>query len=94
MVAAPVATLEEVAVRCRAMGAEAQTFACDVTKDAQVAQMAAEVTALWGAPDVLVNNVGISYAFAAPHALALCARGRAPATAANFVVAGGVNARL
>jgi len=50
--------LEEVAARCREMGAEAQTFACDVTKDAQVAQMAAEVTALWGAPDVLVNNVG------------------------------------
>ncbi len=32
----------------------------------------------------------IAYAFAAPHALALCARGRAPATAANFVVAGGL----
>lgn len=32
----------------------------------------------------------IAYAFSAPHALALCARDRAPATAANFVVAGGL----
>ena len=51
--------LADVAARCRALGAEAETFPCDVTDDAAVARMARAVTERFGAPDVLVNNAGL-----------------------------------
>ena len=50
--------LAQVAEACRARGAEADVFACDVTDDAAVARTAAAVTQRWGAPDVLVNSAG------------------------------------
>ncbi len=51
--------LSAVAAACRARGAEAEVFACDVTDDAAVEAMAAAVLDRWGAPDVLVNNAGL-----------------------------------
>ena len=50
--------LDAVAARCRACGAEAAVFPCDVTDDAAVHRTAAAILARWGAPDVLVNNAG------------------------------------
>ena len=50
--------LDAVAVQCRARGAEAVVFPCDVTDDAAVHRTAAAILARWGAPDVLVNNAG------------------------------------
>ena len=58
LVSRNVEKLEAVAARCRARGAEAEVFSCDVTQDAAVSAMAEAVTARWGAPDVLVNNAG------------------------------------
>lgn len=52
------ALLGRVAAQCRARGAEAEIFRCDVTDDAAVARMAQDVLARWGAPDVVVNNAG------------------------------------
>lgn len=51
--------LDAVAARCRAYGAEAAVFTCDVTDDAAVHRVAQAVLAEWGAPDVLVNNAGL-----------------------------------
>ncbi len=60
---APVARSEDklraVAEACRACGAEAQPFPCDVTDDDAVAATAEHVRGTWGAPDVLVNNAGL-----------------------------------
>lgn len=50
--------LEAVAARCRAAGAEAEAFPCDVTDEEAVARMAEAVRARFGVPDVLVNNAG------------------------------------
>jgi len=50
--------LDETAARCRALGAEATPFVCDVTDDAAVEAVAAEVAGRLGVPDVLVNNAG------------------------------------
>lgn len=51
--------MEEVAGACRARGAEAHVFPCDVTDEAAVRALAEEVQARWGPPDVLVNNAGL-----------------------------------
>ncbi len=51
--------LDAVAAQCRARGAEAAVFPCDVTDDAAVHRTAATILARWGAPDVLVNNAGL-----------------------------------
>ncbi len=58
LVARNAARLSDVADGCRAHGAEAEAFACDVTDEAAVAAMAGGVRARWGVPDVLVNNAG------------------------------------
>lgn len=58
LVARTAEKLEAVAARCRAHGAEAEAFVCDVTDDHAVDAMAAAVLARFGAPDVLVNNAG------------------------------------
>ena len=50
--------LDAVAVQCRARGAEAAVFPCDVTDDAAVHRTATAILERWGAPDVLVNNAG------------------------------------
>ena len=50
--------LEEVAGECRASGAEAAVFACDVADAGAVASVAGRVLEQFGAPDVLVNNAG------------------------------------
>lgn len=51
--------LEAVAEQCRALGAEATVFLCDVTDEDDVAAMAEGVLAQVGVPDVLVNNAGL-----------------------------------
>ena len=51
--------LDAVAARCRARGAEAGVFVCDVTDDAAVRDTAQAILTQWGAPDVLVNNAGL-----------------------------------
>lgn len=51
--------LAAVAERCRAAGAEARPFPCDVTDDAAVEALADGVGQWGGAPDVLVNNAGL-----------------------------------
>jgi NADP-dependent 3-hydroxy acid dehydrogenase YdfG len=49
------ATIARVCVRS---GAKAETFVCDVSDEAAVAEMAAAVTQRLGAVDVLINNAG------------------------------------
>ena len=51
--------LEAVAAECRALGAEADGYVCDVTDDAAVGQTARAVADRLGTPDVLVNNAGL-----------------------------------
>ena len=51
--------LEAVAADCRALGAEAEAFACDVTDDDAVTRTAAAVAERFGRADVLVNNAGL-----------------------------------
>lgn len=58
LVARSESKLADVAAACRALGADAQAFPCDVTGDAAVERMARVVHARWGTPDVLVNNAG------------------------------------
>ncbi len=53
------ATLERVAEACRARGAEAAVFPCDVTDDAAVERLAEAVRQRLGTLDVLVNNAGL-----------------------------------
>ncbi len=53
------ATLESVAETCRALGAEAFVYPCDLTDDAATARMVAQVIEEAGVPDVVVNNAGL-----------------------------------
>lgn len=50
--------LDAVAAAARGLGAAAEAFACDVTDEAAVREMAAAVKARFGVPDVLVVNAG------------------------------------
>jgi NAD(P)-dependent dehydrogenase (short-subunit alcohol dehydrogenase family) len=50
--------LAEVADRCRAAGAEAEPFPCDVADEEAVARVAEAVSQRLGVPDVVVNNAG------------------------------------
>lgn len=59
LVSRSVDTLNDVAARCRTLGAEAEVFPCDVTDDEAVRTTAAAILDRWGAPDVLVNNAGL-----------------------------------
>lgn len=52
--------LEEVAVELRAAGVEAEAFPADVTSEASITRLAAEVMARFGAVHILVNNAGIN----------------------------------
>lgn len=50
--------LEEIALRCRASGAQVSVYPCDLTDEAAVQIMARAVDEEIGAPDLLVNNAG------------------------------------
>lgn len=50
--------LASTARACVALGAKAETFACDVSDEAAVTAMAAAVQARFGDVDVLINNAG------------------------------------
>lgn len=52
--------LEEAAALVRAAGADAEPFAADVTDEAQVAALAAAVSARFAAVHILVNNAGVN----------------------------------
>lgn len=52
--------LEAVAAEARAAGAEAEVFVADVTDEAAVQRLEAEVTARFGPLQILVNNAGIN----------------------------------
>ncbi len=58
LVARNKANLTRVAKACAKLGADAQTFACDVADEVSVRLMAGEVTKRLGAVDVLINNAG------------------------------------
>ena len=58
LVARNEANLARVARSCAALGAEAEVFACDVSSEASVEEMAARVLRCYRAVDVLVNNAG------------------------------------
>jgi NAD(P)-dependent dehydrogenase (short-subunit alcohol dehydrogenase family) len=52
--------LEETAAAIRAAGGDAATFTADVTDEAQVARLAADVGVRFGKVHILVNNAGIN----------------------------------
>lgn len=52
------APAQAVATECRALGAQALVVRADVAQDADCRALAAQVEALWGRVDVLVNNAG------------------------------------
>lgn len=58
LVARDAAKLGQVRERLRSNGGEAEFFLADVTDESQVAGMAAEVSAAWGAPHIVINNAG------------------------------------
>lgn len=58
LVARDAARLAQVRSRLRDAGGEAEYFLGDVTEEAQVSRVAAEVTAHWGAPHIVINNAG------------------------------------
>jgi NADP-dependent 3-hydroxy acid dehydrogenase YdfG len=58
LVARSAARLESVAAACRALGAEASAFPCDVSDEAAVVAMHRLVRDRMGPADVLVNNAG------------------------------------
>jgi len=51
--------LERVAAECRARGAEAGVFPCDLADEAAVGRMTEAVTGRFGLPTVVVNNAGL-----------------------------------
>src|SRR5579884_3470099 len=52
--------LRTVAGEARQRGAEAQDFTADVSDEAQVARLASDVVARFGAVNILINNAGIN----------------------------------
>jgi len=58
LVARSVKNLKTIAGACTKLGAKAEAFECDVSNGASVALMAEDVTARFGAVDVLINNAG------------------------------------
>ncbi|HYE96978.1 MAG TPA: SDR family oxidoreductase [Rubricoccaceae bacterium] len=58
LVARTAGSLKKVAAACRAHGAAAEPFVCDVADEAAVARMAEAIRAAFDVPDVLVNNAG------------------------------------
>ena len=60
LVARDVQRLEAVRDNIRAAGGTAEVFSGDVTKEADVAAIAAGVSAMFGHPQILINNAGIN----------------------------------
>lgn len=58
LVATNAERLSAVAQKCQASGAQADVFVCNLTDNAQVENMAAEVLKKFGSVEVLVNNAG------------------------------------
>ena len=54
---------DETAKEVEALGQKAMAFSADVTKEAEVREMADRIVAAWGGIDILVNNVGGDHAF-------------------------------
>jgi NAD(P)-dependent dehydrogenase (short-subunit alcohol dehydrogenase family) len=54
------AQLDAVAAEVRALGTEAEAFVVDVTDEAQVARLEADVRARFGRVQILINNAGIN----------------------------------
>ncbi|MBL9201826.1 MAG: SDR family oxidoreductase [Opitutaceae bacterium] len=59
LVARKIRNLAAVARACSQRGAFAEPFACDVSDEAEVANMAASVAKRFGAIDVVINNAGV-----------------------------------
>jgi NAD(P)-dependent dehydrogenase (short-subunit alcohol dehydrogenase family) len=51
--------LEATAEACRAAGAQADVFACDLTDDAATAETLERIAGELGVPDIVVNNAGL-----------------------------------
>ncbi|MDA8287003.1 MAG: SDR family NAD(P)-dependent oxidoreductase [Actinomycetota bacterium] len=60
LVLVDVADQSATAAAVRALGAEAEAVQADVSSEEQVVALARELATAYGAPDVLVNNAGIS----------------------------------
>ena len=58
LVARSEANLARVAADCRKLGARAEVFTCDVSREESVAKMATAVASVFKRVDVLVNNAG------------------------------------
>ena len=54
---------DETANEVEALGQKAMAFSADVTKEAEVKEMADRIVAAWGGIDILVNNVGGDHAY-------------------------------
>jgi NAD(P)-dependent dehydrogenase (short-subunit alcohol dehydrogenase family) len=52
--------LDEATAAVRAVNADAEAFAADVTSEAEVAELAARITARFGKVHILVNNAGVN----------------------------------
>jgi NADP-dependent 3-hydroxy acid dehydrogenase YdfG len=58
LVARNAKNLAKVAAACAKLGAKPETFACDVSDEADVTQLSTTVTKRFGGVDVLINNAG------------------------------------
>ena len=58
---APPLSIEAAAQEIEALGGEAMPVACDVTDEAQVADMVDSTVREWGRVDVLINNAGLKW---------------------------------
>ena len=58
---APPLSIEAAAQEIEALGGEAMPVACDVTDEAQVADMVGRTVREWGRVDVLINNAGLKW---------------------------------
>jgi NAD(P)-dependent dehydrogenase (short-subunit alcohol dehydrogenase family) len=58
LVARDVEQLAAVAIEARGLGAVAETFRADISDEAQILQLARDVTAELGPADILINNAG------------------------------------
>jgi meso-butanediol dehydrogenase/(S,S)-butanediol dehydrogenase/diacetyl reductase len=53
--------MQEIAVACRALGAEVLTLPCDVRNETECSQLIEKTVAHFGGVDILVNNAGVGY---------------------------------
>lgn len=60
LVARDVAQLETVAAACRTLGGSAEVFPADLSREADIERLGAQVRARFGRVDILVNNAGMN----------------------------------